>query len=404
MKPSANSEPLDDSFFDSNDPSSQQVVFGLGCSARAGEFAAEMGARALVVSDAGVLSAGHPQKIADSLRASGLEVVLYDSSMENPSDASVRSCAATAREAGVDLIVGVGGGSSLDTAKGANFILTNGGSMKDYHGVGKAAKPLLPMMAVPTTAGTGSECQSYALISDDLTRKKMACGDPGALPRVTLLDPELTLSQPFSVCAATGFDALAHALESAVTTRRNHRSGRHAQKAFVCLINNLETVWSDPSNLDARGSVLLGAAHAGAAIERSMLGAAHALANPLTALKGVVHGRAVALTLPAVLSYNRRDPRVVEIYAELSRLGGLAGYESTDEAAVDALVEKVVRLRALADLPARLSEVDCQASELGVLARDAAEQWTGTFNPRPVGETELRQIYRSMDEWAKSLT
>src|SRR5207244_13592387 len=126
----------------------------------------------------------------------------------------VEACLEVAHSAGIDAIVGLGGGSSIDTAKGCNFLLTNGGRMQDYWGVGKATRPMLPLIAVPTTAGTGSECQSYALIADEETHQKMACGDPKASARVALLDPTLTVSQPRSVTACTGMDALVHAVET----------------------------------------------------------------------------------------------------------------------------------------------------------------------------------------------
>ena len=388
------------SFFHPSDPIQQQVVFGAGVSVRVGEFAKQLGSHALVITDAGVLSAGHPQKIIASLQSAGLKTYLFDGTIENPTDSSIRTCAREVAHLGIDLIVGVGGGSSLDTAKGTNFILTNGGSMQDYWGVGKAERPLLPMIAIPTTAGTGSECQSYALISHDQTHRKMACGDSTVLPKVTLLDPQLTLSQPFSVCAATGMDALAHTLESVVCKKRNARSDSHARKGFCLLMQNLNTVWNEPENLDARGKVLLGAAHAGAAIERSMLGAAHAMANPLTSHRGVVHGQAVGLTLPAVLSYNQKDPKVGMVYAQLARESGLTDSGASDSLAFDILLKKVLYLRKISNLPTRLSSVGFEPSSIKELSKDAADQWTAGFNPRPVGEPELSRIYQSIDSYA----
>jgi alcohol dehydrogenase len=397
MTGSTSSTSLDSSFFALGDPTEQQVIYGPGSSRKVGKYAKQFGSRALVVTDLGVSSAGHPRKVMESLESAGIRTFLFEESMENPTDSSVQECAQKAGKLEIDLIIGVGGGSSLDTAKGANFILTNDGSMKDYWGVSKATKPLLPMIAIPTTAGTGSECQSYALISDDQTHRKMACGDPSALPKVTLLDPELTLSQPFSVCTATGMDALAHALESAVCSRRNDLSGRHARQAFVHLVKNLETVWKDPQDLLARGHVLLGAAHAGAAVERSMLGAAHALANPLTAQKGVIHGQAVGLCLPAVMTYNQEDLNSAKIYADLARIAGLADSSTSDQQANGLLLEKVIRLREFAGLPTSLSAVDCVVSELPKLSQDAADQWTGTFNPRPLKESDWLKLYQSID-------
>ena len=174
-----------------------RIVFGVGALARLGEVARELGGtRPLLVTDPGLWAAGHPQRAAESLRAAGLEVIVFDAVEENPTTRHVAAALETARTGRIDLIVAVGGGSSMDCAKGVNFLLTNGGAMTDYKGFGKATKPMLPSIAVPTTAGTGSEGQSFALIADEKTHLKMACGDRKAAFRVALLDPALTVSQP----------------------------------------------------------------------------------------------------------------------------------------------------------------------------------------------------------------
>src|SRR5213075_2292199 len=166
------------------------------------------------------------------LESAGIPVEVYDGARENPTEADAMACCAMARELRFDCIVALGGGSSMDTAKACNFLLTNGGAMRDYHGYGKAAKPMRPFIAIPTTSGTGSECQSYALVSNDDTHEKMACGDPKARARIAILDPDLTETQPRSVAVQTGLDALAHALESAVCTRRNAISAVYSEAAF----------------------------------------------------------------------------------------------------------------------------------------------------------------------------
>jgi alcohol dehydrogenase len=167
--------------------------------------------------------------------------------------------------------------------------------MEDYWGVGKATGPMLPMFAIPTTAGTGSEMQSFALISQAETHVKMACGDKRASCQIAILDPLLTVTQPPSVTALTGIDAVSHAVETAVTTKRNEVSSSYSQQSWQLLSENLAAVILDPSDLAARAAMQLGAAYAGVAIENSMLGAAHALANPLTATLGTAHGQADAL-------------------------------------------------------------------------------------------------------------
>ncbi|MGZ8414583.1 MAG: iron-containing alcohol dehydrogenase, partial [Gemmatirosa sp.] len=153
-----------------------------------GELARDLGSKqVLLVTDKGIAAAGHPGRAIYFLEAAGLHVSVYDEASENPTTLDVERCVEVARRAEIDLIIGLGGGSSMDTAKGCNFILTNGGRMQDYWGIGKAQKAMLPLIAVPTTAGTGSECQSFALISDEVTHQKMACGDPKAAARIAIL-------------------------------------------------------------------------------------------------------------------------------------------------------------------------------------------------------------------------
>ena len=179
-----------------------RLEFGNGCVTKVGELARELGAtKVMLVTDLGIVVAGHSARVNDLLESAGIAVTVFDRSKENPTTACVDECAAMAKDAGIDFIIGLGGGSSMDTAKGCNFILTNGGEMKDYWGIGKASQPMLPSIMIPTTAGTGSECQSFALISDNATHQKMACGDPKAMAKVAILDPELTLSQPSRVTA-----------------------------------------------------------------------------------------------------------------------------------------------------------------------------------------------------------
>ena len=204
-----------------------RVVFAPGALAQLGEVVRSLGGRrVLLVTDPGLEHAGHPQRATKILREAGLEVFTFDGVKENPTEREVDAGVVFARTHHVDSIVAVGGGSSLDCAKGINFILTNGGRMADYKGHGKAAKPMLPSIGVPTTAGTGSEAQSYALITDERTHLKMACGDKKAAFRVAILDPEVTVSQPKSVTAVTGIDALAHAIEAFVCAKRNPVSSR----------------------------------------------------------------------------------------------------------------------------------------------------------------------------------
>lgn len=362
-----------------------RLVFGAGTLARLGALATELGAkRVLLVTDKGIVKAGHAGRAQEILEKAGIAVAVDDSVHENPTTADVARCLAIAREAGVDCMVGLGGGSSMDTAKGANFILTNGGEMKDYWGVGKATKPMLPLIAIPTTAGTGSECQSAALIADEVTHQKMACLDPKAAARIAILDPELTLSQPPRVTACTGVDALAHAVETAVTKKRNAISEVFSREGFRLCFGALPRVLAEPGDLAARGRMQLGAAYAGLAIEYSMLGAAHSAANPLTAHHGVVHGQAVGIVLPEVVRFNA--PAAGEGYR------GLCAAARLPEEA-EALASALEEILALSGLAGRLGAFGVTSEGIPALAAEAAKQWTATFNPRSITADDFAGIY-----------
>jgi alcohol dehydrogenase len=369
-----------------------RVVFEAGGLARLGELARELGGtRVLVVSDPGLAKAGHPKRALESLREAGLAAALFDEVEENPTTKHVRLGVRAAQAARADLLVGLGGGSAMDCAKGVNFLLTNGGQMADYKGFGRAAKPMLPSVGVPTTAGTGSEAQSYALIADEATHLKMACGDRKAAFRVALLDPELTVTQPRHVTAVTAVDALAHAVESYVCTRRNPLSQTFAREAFRLLEGNFEAVLRRPDDLAARGAVQLGAHLAGMAIECSMLGACHALANPLTAHYGLTHGVAIGVLLPHVLRFNAAAAG--GLYADLADDVGLLNGDAS--AAGEALARRVAHFLRAAELPARLADCGVSAGIFPVLAEEASQQWTARFNPRPVTEADLRRLYEA---------
>ncbi|MBX3420888.1 MAG: iron-containing alcohol dehydrogenase [Pirellulaceae bacterium] len=379
-----------------------RLVFGQGSVARLGEFATELCAtRVLLVSDAGVVAAGHHERAVQLLKAAGLHVQSFLDVHENPSTVDVQAGAEFARQVQPDLLIGLGGGSSMDCAKGINFLYSCGGTMEDYWGVGKATGPLLPMVAVPTTAGTGSEAQSFALISQHATGRKMACGDRRAACRIAVLDPELTVTQPPRVTALTGIDAISHALESYVCKRRNPLSTCYSRQAWQLLSHGFPIVLQHPSDLEARGQVQLGAFFAGLAIETSMLGAAHALANPLTAQFGVTHGQAVGMMLPQVIRFNGtevagwyddlwHDASRTELGRKCNRdLASLKGPAGS----VECLAELVGRLVRLAGLETELQRLGVAEDSLDALARDATDQWTGAFNPRSLTEADFREIY-----------
>ena len=363
-----------------------RLISGPDSLEKVGVAAGGLGAkRALLVTDAGIVAAGHAGRAVGFIAAAGLQVEVYDRVHENPTTRDVAECLAVARQAEIDLIIGLGGGSAMDTAKGCNFLFTNGGEMKDYWGVGKATKPMLPMIAIPTTSGTGSECQSAALIADEATHQKMACLDPKAAAKIAILDPLLTVSQPPRVTACTGVDALAHALETAVTRKRNEISGIFAREAFRLCFTSLPRVLADPGDLEGRARMQMGAAFAGIAIETSMLGAAHSAANPLTAHHGIVHGQAVGLMLPGVIRFNSALPEAATIYSELA---GCVGLHMVGE-----LAAGISEMLGEARLRARLSDFGVTREGIPAIAEEAAKQWTVQFNPRPITAADFARLY-----------
>ena len=402
-----------------------RVVFGDGALARLGELARELSfTRALLVADRGIVATGQVERAAALLDAEGVRPFTFHDFDANPDSRMVDAGRAAAASCHADSIVAIGGGSSLDCAKGINFVLTNGGTMRDYRGFGKATRPMLPSIGVPTTAGTGSEAQSYALISDSETHAKMACGDPKAAFRVAILDPALTVTQPREVTAMAGYDAISHAVESYVTSRRSDASDLFARDAWRWLSGNFARVLEAPDDRLARGAMLWGAHEAGVAIEQSMLGATHACANPLTARYGTTHGVAIAVMLPHVVRWNAEV--VGDRYAELQvarpfstsardhfmrataspkpatnprerRRESPARRESdsasTATEAGEQLASRLEELRHDGRLPSGLRDIGVSRADFAALAADAATQWTGTCNPRPFDAAAALELY-----------
>jgi alcohol dehydrogenase len=371
--------------------SQTRVIFGNGAIEGLGDAARELDfRRTLLVSDRGLVACGHVDRAAKLLARTGIEVIPFHDFDVNPDTRMIEKGSAFAAPFKIDSIIGLGGGSSLDCAKGINFLLTNGGSVQDYVGFGKASKPMLPMIGIPTTSGTGSEAQSYTLISDAETHVKLACGDTKAAFRIAILDPALTISQPIHVTATAGFDALAHAVETYVSTKRNPLSELFSREAWRLLERNYERVLAHADDIEARGAMQLGAHYAGIAIENSMLGATHACANPLTSHYGTEHGVAIALMLPTVVRWNATV--VEDRYAELL---SLANQKSVNGDASKNLAIRLEDLKKAGALPDRLSKEKVRQTDLPMLANEAALQWTGQFNPRRVDTAGALELYQA---------
>jgi len=368
-----------------------RTIFGRQTAERTGSLARDLGfTSVLLVADPGLVAAGHATRIERALEGASIASVRFSDFAQNPDSAMVEAGARFAARHRVDGIVALGGGSSLDCAKGLNFLLTNGGTIADYRGYGKAAKPLLPMIGIPTTAGTGSEAQSYAVIADARTHTKIACGDPSAAFRVAILDPDLTLTAPAAVTAASGIDAIAHVVEAAVTTRRTPLSDTFAHQGWRLLSDGFERVLVHPADIEARAIMQVGAHLAGLAIEQSMLGAAHACANPLTARFGLIHGVALGILLPHVVRWNS-----LVAGDRYSALLGSPRRRARDSDAAETLARRLEDFAIAGEIPPRLSETGVSEDALPELADLAAQQWTGTFNPRPFDAGGALEIYQA---------
>jgi len=365
-----------------------RLIFGPGVVARAGALAAELGLHdVLLVCDEGIVRAGYADTVQELLERERICVSRFSDFSENPDGDQAAAAAEIVKASCIKGIVALGGGSSLDCAKGANFLQADGGRIADFRGYGRVRGTMLPMIGIPTTAGTGSDAQSYAVLSDPQTHVKMACGDPGAAFRVALLDPVLTCSQPPAVTASSGYDALSHAVEAFVTTARSPLSQTFAREAWRLIRGQFGRVLREPDHIEARGAMLLGSHLAGLAIEHSMLGAAHACANPLTAQFDVTHGIAVSLMLPHVVRWNADS--VGRLYTDL-----LDGTESTDPLAGERLAGELEQVAASCGFPLSLSAVGVTEDALASLAEAAAAQWTGGFNPRPLTRESALALYR----------
>ncbi len=356
------------------------ILFGKGSLQFLPRELLPFGSRALVVSDPGLAAAGHVDHVMQNLAHAGITAQSFTDLSPNPTTDDVARGLALAQLFQPNVLVALGGGSAMDSAKGINFLLTNGGQMSDYWGVDKASRPMLPLIAIPTTAGTGSDAQSAALITDALTHRKMACLDKKVLPRFAILDPTLLITCPRPIRAATALDALAHAVETSAASNRNETSRAFSLSAWALLCPSFGAYVQLRESPDDRDAMLLGAHLAGAAVENSMLGSAHACANPLTELFGLNHGIAVSVMLPHVIRFNSALPE--NHYSDLGE-------------SPEALIDILYSFLAASGIPTRLALHDVTPDSFEKLAAAAAQQWTAKFNPRPMTPADFLSLYQN---------
>ena len=372
-----------------------RIVSGAGSALELSEQCRRLGvSRPLLVTDPGLVAIGLVQPAVEALSAAGMEVSLFDQVREDPPEATVLAATEQGRVAGADSVMAIGGGSSMDVAKVAAVLLAGEQPLQSLYGVGQVTGSRLPLILVPTTAGTGSEVTPVAVITTGETTKA-GVSSPVLLPDVAVLDAGLTLGLPAAVTAMTGVDAMVHAIE-AYTSRhqKNPISDNLARQALGLLSANIRTAVHQGSDLPAREGMLLGACLAGQAFANAPVAAVHALAYPLGGHYHIPHGLSNSLVLPSVMEFNAPD--AMSLYAELADLVVPGGVEGSDEAKSNGLIQA---LRALIDdlaLPATLSQAGVAESDLEMLAEDAMlQQRLLVNNPRDVAYDDALGIYRA---------
>lgn len=371
------------------------LCFGAGTARQTGERLQQRGLhKALVITDRMLHQLGVVGPVLESLQAHQVAYAIFDAVEENPADHTCEAAAALYRQEGCDCIVGVGGGSPMDTAKLAGVLAANGGKPRDYEGRDRFAADPPFLVLIPTTAGTASEVTFNAVITDTAAQFKFTVFSPRIAPQLAICDPELTMTKPAGLTAATGMDALTHAVESFINNVYNPLTWTLAAKAIDLIAHNLREAIFNPGSLEARTGMLLGSTMAGMAFNITRLGNVHAMSHPLSALFGVPHGVANSILLTRVIEWNL--PACVDKCAEIADLMGenTAGLSRIDRAYRG--VEAIRRLSKDVGIPDSLAAVRVDAAAIPRMVEDAMRSGNVLVNPRKTSARDLQALY----EWA----
>lgn len=373
------------------------IVSGVGVARQVGEQAARLGAtRALIVTDPGIADLGMSDDVARDLAAAGLAASTFADVTPDPTLANVRDGLDLYRRAGCDVIVAVGGGSSIDCGKGIAVSLTNDGHLPNYMGVDKIPNPGAPLIAIPTTGGTGSEGTKVTVITDTDANVKVMMSSPNLLARVALVDPLLSMTTPAKLTAAVGVDALTHAIEAYISKRANPITDGLALQATRMISGSLRQAWADGSNLWARTEMMLGASIAGMAFSNSSVALVHGMSRPIGATFHVHHGLSNSVLLLEVMRYSA--PGAPERFADIARAMGEPVDGLSPMSRADRAVEAVARLLADVEMP-RLGEIGIDRDAFDAartqMAEDALASGSPTNNPRQATADDIDRLYRA---------
>ncbi len=372
--------------------------FGAGSVDSIGELLASSGAaRPIVVTDRFLVSTGVAARVAESLAASGMEAAVYDGTIPDPTTDSLESGIAAIREHGADSIVALGGGSPIDTAKALSVLAVRGGHMRELKAPFQFMGPALPVIAVPTTAGTGSEVTQFTIITDSANNEKMLCAGPGYLPKAAVVDYELTLSMPPRLTADTGIDALTHAIEAYVSRKANPVSDVYALAAISRIGRYLRRAYRDGDDREAREEMMTAATLAGMAFSNASVALVHGMSRPLGGHFQIAHGMANAMLFAEITAFS--VGHAVERYATCARTLGVASADDDDQAAADALVAELRALAHELEVPTPASRGVEQAlweERVPVMAQQALASGSPNNNPRVPTAEQVEQLYRAI--------
>ena len=369
-------------------------LMGAGCLKDAADSIQSKGfKKGLIVTDKILNQIGVVKKVQDLLTERDVETVVFDGTQPNPTISNVNDGLALLKANDCDFVVSLGGGAPHDCAKGISLVAANGGKIGDYEGVDQSAKPMLPLVSINTTAGTASEMTRFCIITDEERHIKMAIVDKHTTPLISVNDPELMLAKPASLTAATGMDALTHAVEAYVSTAATPITDAVAIKAIELIQAHLRTAVKDGGNLEAREQMAYAQFMAGMAFNNASLGYVHAMAHQLGGFYDLPHGVCNAILLPHVQRYNAQV--VPARLRDVAKALGVNVEGMTPEQGADAAIEAIVSLAKDVGIPAGIQELGAKAEDIPTLADNALKDACGFTNPKQATHEEITAIFEA---------
>ena len=374
---------------------STEIVYGIGASKEVGSIVASLGAKkAFIVSDQGVKQAGLLEPILNGITEKGIGTALFDDIERSSSVQTVDRGADIVRSNGFDIIVAIGGGSAIDTGKAMGVVVTNGGACGDYAGINKIKCPPLPVIALPTTAGTSAELTDVAVIADRAKKARLGIRSPLIVPRIAIMDPLLTVSMPAHVTAATGMDALTHAIESYTNIVTMEPSDTMTLEAIKLIGSNLRTAVANGKNIQARERMMMACFLTGIAFRNTRLGAVHAISGPFCGYYEIEHGIANAVILPYVMKFNLSG--CLEKYANIATALGVNTENMSKRQAALSAIDAVQELNGDVGLPASFKHLKLDENVLPQIAEIAVKTGNAVINPRKVTKDDLLAICKKV--------